>query len=129
MGTQVKIALLVEPQFIHGLTATEMLNDAGFQVEERMSAAEAAHLLNEHPNQYNIAVVKFPYEEDEGLRTETVELLDKLRELRLPRVVVSVLNRDELTKVYPLKKGEGYLGVPFRGDALKRVVEETLQEG
>jgi hypothetical protein len=103
----------------------ENLGD-GFVFQEETSPVDASLLLLEDSKPFDLAIVNFPFLRDQT--QDTVELLDILRYLNMPRVVASVVGREELEGVYPLQNGEGYLEKPFRDDELGRVVAETLDK-
>ena len=126
MEPQVKRALLVETEFIQADNMVQGLTDAGFQVNQPRSAEDAAILLMEPSNQFDIAVVRFPFQDDQ--RAGTIELLNHLRALSMPRIVVSVLDRGELEGVYPLEEGDVYIAVPFRRDELATAAAKRLKK-
>jgi DNA-binding response OmpR family regulator len=125
MEPQLTRVLLVEPDYLHAHLVAENLGD-GFVFQEETSPVDASLLLLEDSKPFDLAIVNFPFLRDQT--QDTVELLDILRYLNMPRVVASVVGREELEGVYPLQNGEGYLEKPFRDDELGRVVAETLDK-
>ena len=126
MEPQVKRALLVEPDYLQAEAAAANLEAAGFVVYEKTSAVDASILLLEQQDRFDIALVKFPYQIDQ--RRDTEDLLDILRDLSMPRVVVSEVSKEELEVLCPLQKGEGYIQIPYREQTLRKVIAKALNE-
>ena len=126
MRTEAKRALLVEPEFLHAELAASTLAAAGFEVAQHTDACDAHLWILEQQERFDIAVVTFPGQKEK--QSDAARLLEHLRELSMPRVIVSDLDRGELGTAFPLRDGEGYLEKPCVDERFLEVVAEVLIE-
>ncbi len=104
------VVLIVEDEMLVRLFATDILQDAGYRVEQAADAAEAFKLLDRAPHNLHAAVIDLGLPDISG---DQLAQKVRTRHTDLPILIASGRSEKELRERFSSDRRTGILGKPY----------------